>query len=72
MSLVKGDAKQERWRSWVVWTSIAGALLMLAGHLGLYEKTNIDQTTWQTVIDTLLTLLVSLGVLNNPTNAKDF
>lgn len=77
MSIIKKeeqdvDVTQSRWMSWAVWVSITGVLITLSGHLGLYEKIGIDQSTAQQVIDTIGALLVTFGILNNPEKKKSF
>lgn len=63
---------QSRWKSKVTWAGLAATLMILFGQLGLYETLGITQEWLQTVIDVVLALLVSFGVLNNPTDAKHF
>ncbi len=63
---------QSRWKSKVMWASIAAILLTLFGKLGLYQAIGITQEPLQNVIDALLALLVAFGVLNNPTDPEHF
>lgn len=63
---------QSRWKSKVVWASIAATLLALLGNLGLYEAIGIAKEPLQYVVDAVLALLVAFGVLNNPTDAEHF
>jgi uncharacterized membrane protein len=57
---------QNRFKSKVLWASIAATLLTLFGHFGLYEAIGVTQPDIQAVIDSVLALLVGFGILNNP------
>ena len=71
-----GEAKfqyvQPRWRSWAMWLSVLGALWTIASALGLTEKWGIEEGTFKTVVDAVGVILISFGILNNPTNPKEF
>lgn len=56
---------QNRWKSWVVWTSIAAQIIALFGFLGLWSKWGISVETVEKTIAAILQILVLAGVLNN-------
>ena len=72
----QGNAKfqyvQPRWRSWAMWLSVLGALWTIASALGLPEKLGIQESTFKTIVDALGVILISFGILNNPTDPKNF
>lgn len=63
---------QSRFKSPVVWVNVITALLVLLGHLGLYEKFGIDKTAIQYIFDTFVLILNLFGFLNNPTTKNLF
>ena len=70
--LVAEEKKQPRWKSLVMWTSIASAVWVIISATGLAEKWGIEQTTAKTVFDAVCTILVAFGILNNPTDGNNF
>lgn len=64
--------KQNRFKSVVVWSSIAMLLLLILNTAGLFDKLGIDQAAAKIIIDSVLGLLVLLGILNNPTDKDNF
>ena len=71
-----GNAKfqyvQPRWRSWAMWLSVLGALWTIASALGLPEKWGIEEGTFKTIVDSIGVILISFGILNNPTDPVNF
>jgi len=61
-----------RLKSKVVWISIASLVMLIFGELGLFQKMDITQDTFKIVIESILSLLVLFGVLNNPTDSENF
>ncbi|GIO39287.1 hypothetical protein J41TS12_41480 [Paenibacillus antibioticophila] len=63
--------KKQRWRNYALWISIisqALLLLQLLGHVtGLYEITDIMQQDIMTIVNVVLGLLATLGIISNPT-----
>jgi uncharacterized membrane protein len=64
--------KQNRLKSKVVWSTVAGLILMIIGELGLWDKIGIQQDNIRYIIDSTLTILVLFGILNNPTEKGSF
>lgn len=71
-----GNAKfqyvQPRWRSWAMWLSVLGALWTIASALGLPAKWGIEEGTFKTIVDSIGVILISFGILNNPTDPVNF
>ena len=65
--------KQNRFKSKVVWASILGALYLLynalAGEMGW---TTIENVTFNTLLNSGLSILVGFGILNDPTSGDKF
>lgn len=59
---------QNRYRSWALWVSFAGALWVIASAFGLPEKIGISESTFKTVLDAVGTILIAFGIVNNPTD----
>ena len=61
------NREQNRLKSPVLWLSLA---ILIINQLGLHELIGIDEGTLKVIIDSIITILVALGIYNNPT-AKD-
>lgn len=61
---------QNRWKSPVVWASLAAQILSMLVLLGVFTSTLSE--TVNTVIASVLQMLVVIGVLNSPTSANSF
>ena len=59
-----------RFKSWALWLSVAGALWTIANAFGLTQKIGIDEGTFKTVLDAVGVVLSAFGIVNNPTDAK--
>jgi uncharacterized membrane protein len=57
-----------KWRNYGLWTSIASLLYMVFKDLGL----QIDLTSWETYVTSVLGILVTLGIISNPENGRGF
>lgn len=61
-------ATQPRWKSWTMWLSVIGALWVIASAFGLPAKLGITDDNFKTVVNSIGTILVALGIVNNPSN----
>ena len=59
-----------RFKSWALWLSVAGARWAIANAFGLTQKIGIDEGTFKTVLDAVGVVLIAFGIVNNPTDAK--
>jgi len=59
---------QNRFRSWVMWSGIAGALWLIASALGLPQKIGLTNGTYISIVNAIGSILTLLGVVNNPTD----
>lgn len=64
--------KQNRFKSWATWLSVAGALWIIMRAFGITEKFGIEETTYTEIVDAIGTLLIGFGILNNPTDKSNF
>lgn len=62
--------EQNRFKSWALWVSIAGALWLILSTLGVTEKLGIEESTFRTVLDAVGAILTAFGIVNNPTNKE--
>lgn len=65
-------AVKDRLKSWAVWTSVFGALAVILNAFGVFEKIGIDSTTFDTIINSVGSVLIAFGILNNPTDKTAF
>ena len=64
--------KQNRLKSKVVWAGLVSLLMIIMGNYGLYDLIGMKSDVFQTVANSVLTLLVGFGVLNNGTDPDHF
>lgn len=64
--------KQNRFRSWALWVSVAGAVWVILSAFGLPQKWGIAEGTFKTVLDAIGTILIGFGICNNPTDKENF
>lgn len=64
--------KQNRLKSWALWLSVAGAVWVILSAFGLPEKWGVTSELWDTVLNAIGTILISFGLLNNPTDKENF
>jgi uncharacterized membrane protein len=59
---------QNRFKSWALWVSVAGAVWTILSAFGLTEQIGITESTFKTVLDAIGVILIGFGIVNNPTN----
>ena len=64
--------KQNRFRSWALWLSVAGAVWIILSAFGLPQKWGIEEGTFKVVLDAIGTILIGFGICNNPTDKENF
>jgi uncharacterized membrane protein len=64
--------KQSRWSSKVLWASIIAQVLVILQLTGTFAKMGLDPGYIGNVIAAILQLLVTVGVLNNPSDSANF
>lgn len=63
---------QNRLKSKVVWAGLVSLLMIIMGNYGLYDRIGMKSDVFQAVTNSVLTLLVGFGVLNNGTDPDHF
>lgn len=63
---------QNRFKSKVVWTTVISLFLLVIGELGLWKVIGIDESSVKLIFDSILSILVLFGILNNPTSEDKF
>ena len=59
--------EQNRFKSWALWLSVAALVSFVLKTYFKYEVEGFD-----TLINLVLVVLTGFGILNNPTNSKNF
>jgi uncharacterized membrane protein len=62
--------EQNRWRSKVLWAAIIAQVIAIASFCGVWELIGVTAEWVNTLVGSVLQLLVLLGVINNPTDAE--
>ena len=60
---------QSRWKSYILWSALGGVVIMFLQTAGVLEKMGITNEYANYIINTLLTALIALGIINDPSNA---
>lgn len=63
---------QSRWKSKVLWSAIASQIITLLQLTGVFAKMGVDSGYVGDVVAIILGLLVTVGVINNPTDSESF
>lgn len=63
---------QNRFKSWALWVSVAGAVWVILSTFGITEKIGITESTFKTVLDAIGSILIAFGICNNPTDKENF
>ena len=61
---------QNRFKSWALWVSVAGALWTILTAFGVTEQIGISEGTFKTVLDAIGVILIGFGIVNNPTDPE--
>jgi uncharacterized membrane protein len=61
-------ATQKRHLSPVLWAAFVGLLGFIFNNWNLWQYLGLDNTSFQTLAGLLSTILVALGIINDPTN----
>lgn len=61
-----------RLKSKVVWLSVLSLVIMIMNGFGVFEKVGITEGNFKTLVETILSILVLFGILNNPTDKDNF
>ena len=64
--------EQNRFKSWALWLSVAGALWGILSAFGVTEKMGIDETSFKKIVDSIGAVLIAFGICNNPTDKQNF
>lgn len=64
--------EQNRFKSWALWLSVAGALWVILSTFGVTEKIGIDLAGYNKLVDALGSVLILFGIVNNPTDKANF
>jgi uncharacterized membrane protein len=57
-----------RFKSWALWLSVAGAVWTILSAFGVTESIGLTESTFKTVLDAVVAVLIAFGIVNNPTD----
>lgn len=63
---------QNRWKSKVVWTTLIALVVLVGGNYGLWDAIGMTSETFQSAANMILAVLVSVGIINNPTDSENY
>ena len=63
---------QNRFKSWALWVSVAGALWTILSAFGVTEAVGITESVYTQVLDAIGAILIAFGIVNNPTDKHNF
>lgn len=63
---------QNRFKSWALWVSVAGALWTILSAFGVTEAIGITESVYTQVLDAIGAILIAFGIVNNPTDKHNF
>lgn len=63
---------QNRFRSWALWLSVAGALWVILSAFGITEKIGIEKGQYDELLNCVGSVLIMFGICNNPTDKEGF
>ena len=66
------EIKQNRWESKVLWASVIAQVVVLGQLTGLFAAIGVDAGWVQDVLTAILQMAVIIGIINNPTDARDW
>lgn len=61
---------QSRWKSKVLWIGIISVIILIMRNYGLYTYIGMDEAVFKLLLDTVLGILITLGIVNDP-NVSD-
>ena len=62
--------KQPKWKSKILWASIVGQVLAILQLTGVFKNIGLDTGSIGNFAALVLQLLVTVGILNDPTNSE--
>lgn len=63
--------EQNRFKSWALWVSVAGAIWVILSAFGITDKIGVTEEKFQMVLNAVGAILIGFGIVNNPTNANN-
>ncbi len=63
---------RERLKSPAVWAAVCGAVAVILNAFGVFDHLGIDSTEFDAIINSIGSVLIAFGILNNPTDRTNF
>ncbi len=64
------EVKQNRWKSKVLWASLIAQFIAIGQLTGVWAALGLDPGQVGEIAATILAILVTIGILNNPTDKE--
>lgn len=61
------NTKQNRFKSWALWVSVAGAIWVILSAFGVPQDMGITNDSFNQAVNGLGAILIAFGIVNNPT-----
>lgn len=59
---------QNRFKSWALWVSVAGAVWTILSAFGVTETIGLTEGVFTQTLDAVGAILIAFGIVNNPTD----
>jgi uncharacterized membrane protein len=64
------ENKQNRLKSKVLWSSVISLILLILNTAGVFNKIGMSETSIKVILDSILSIFILFGIINNPTDEK--
>lgn len=63
---------RERLKSPAVWAAVCGAVAVILNAFGVFDNLGIDSAEFDAIVNSVGSVLIAFGILNNPTDRTNF
>ena len=67
-----GLSVRERLKSPAVWAAVCGAIAVILNAFDVFKKIGIDCAEFDAIVNSVSSVLIAFGILNNPTDHSNF
>lgn len=64
--------EQNRLKSKVAWGSVGLLIILVLNKAGMLDRIGLDQESAEIIVNSILCILVSFGIFNNPVSKKTY
>lgn len=62
----------KKYQNYGLWVSIFSLIGLVLGNYGLFDRLGLTSETYKAIIDGILAILVTAGIISNPSSGKGF